>query len=39
VGVYRTQLIVYPLVVALYRLGLPQQPLTRVYRRLLGSAR
>ena len=38
-GVYRTQLMAYPLVVALYRFGVPQPPLTRVYRRLLGGAR
>ena len=35
-GLYRTQLVVYPTVVALYRLGLPPSTLGRAYRRLLG---
>ncbi len=38
-GVYRMQLLVYPLVVALYRLGMPPQLLVRVYRGLLDGGR
>jgi rSAM/selenodomain-associated transferase 2 len=34
-GVYRMQLFVYPIVVALYRLGVPQPLLVRIYHRLL----
>jgi rSAM/selenodomain-associated transferase 2 len=34
-GVYRMQLFVYPLTVALYRLGTPQTILLRIYQRLL----
>lgn len=37
-GVYRTQLVLYPSVVALYHLGVSQPRLLRVYRRLLGPA-
>jgi rSAM/selenodomain-associated transferase 2 len=36
-GVYRTQLFVYPLVVALYHLGTPQPILVRTHRRLLAK--
>lgn len=36
-GVYRTQLLVYPLVVALFHLGMPPRRLARTYRRLLGG--
>jgi rSAM/selenodomain-associated transferase 2 len=36
-GVYRTQLAIYPLVVALYHVGVPQTRLTRIYRSLLGE--
>jgi rSAM/selenodomain-associated transferase 2 len=35
-GVYRLQLVVYPLVVALYHAGVGQPRLMRIYRRLLG---
>jgi rSAM/selenodomain-associated transferase 2 len=35
-GVYRLQLVVYPLVVALYHAGLGQRRLIRIYGRLLG---
>jgi rSAM/selenodomain-associated transferase 2 len=33
-GVYRTQLLIYPLVVALHHLGMPQPALVRLYDRL-----
>jgi rSAM/selenodomain-associated transferase 2 len=36
-GVYRLQLVVYPLVVALYHVGLAQPRLMRIYWRLLGA--
>jgi rSAM/selenodomain-associated transferase 2 len=36
-GVYRTQLVIYPAVVALYRLGTPQPALIRVYDRMRGG--
>jgi rSAM/selenodomain-associated transferase 2 len=36
-GVYRMQLFVYPLVVALFHLGMPPPRLTRIYRRLLNG--
>ena len=36
-GVYRMQLLVYPLVVVLYYLGMPPHRLARTYRRLLGG--
>jgi rSAM/selenodomain-associated transferase 2 len=35
-GLYRTQLVVYPLVVVLYRLGLPPTTVRRTYQRLLA---
>ena len=35
-GVYRTQLVIYPTMVVLYRLGTPQPALTQVYDRLRG---
>jgi rSAM/selenodomain-associated transferase 2 len=37
-GAYRTQLVSYPVVVALYHLRVPQPRLLQVYRRLLGEA-
>jgi rSAM/selenodomain-associated transferase 2 len=36
-GVFRMQLVVYPVVVALYRLHAPPQIVARVYRRLLAA--
>lgn len=36
-GVYRMQLFVYPLVVALFHLGMPPRRLARTYRRLLDG--